>query len=251
MNYRMIPGIILIWLSVAAPPGHAQDAREVVDAAVRYYRGLSSVCVMDMTILRPHWKRTMTIKAWTKGQKDSIFFIIAPPKDEGNGTLKKGKEMWTYNPKLSQVMKLPPTMMSQGWMGSDFSNDDLAKSDSIIEEYGHTLEGKEVQEGKKVYRIKALPKPGAAVVWGMQRLKIREDHILLSQEFFDEEMKLVKALTSTQIQPMGGKLFPKNWDMKRGEEEGEHTVVDYREIRFDVDLPERLFTVPALKTTWK
>ena len=251
MNYRIIPGVILIWITMAGPPVYAQDAKEVVDAAVRYYRGQSSVCVMDMTIRRPHWQRTLTIKAWTKGQKESIFFIVAPPKDEGNGTLKKGKEMWTYNPKLSQVMKLPPSMMSQGWMGSDFSNDDLAKSDSIIDEYDHTLEGKEVHEGKRVYRIKSLPKPGAAVVWGMQRLKIREDHILLSQEFFDEEMKLVKALTSTQIQPMGGRLFPKNWDMKRAEEEGEHTVVDYREIRFDVDLPDRLFTVPALKTTWK
>jgi outer membrane lipoprotein-sorting protein len=128
-----------------------------------------------MTIHRPDWERSLTIKAWTRGEKDSIFFILTPPKDVGNGTLKRGREMWIYNPKVNRVIKLPPSMMSQAWMGSDFSNNDLAKSDSILEDYTHLLEGVETHEGKKVYVVKSTPKPAAPVVWGMQRLKIRED----------------------------------------------------------------------------
>ncbi|OEU53393.1 MAG: hypothetical protein BA872_04040 [Desulfobacterales bacterium C00003060] len=96
------------------------------------------------------WERVMTINAWTKGQKDSLFFIIAPPKDDGNGTLKKGREMWMYNPKVNRVIKLPPSMMSQAWMGSDFSNNDLSKSDSLINDYSHTIVGTETHERKKV-----------------------------------------------------------------------------------------------------
>jgi len=190
----------------------------------------------------------MTIKAWTRGQKDSLFTIIAPPKDKGNGTLKRGREMWTYNPKVNRVIKLPPSMMSQAWMGSDFSNNDLAKSDSIIDDYAHTLEGTEIHEGKTVYIIKSIPRPEAPVVWGMQKLKVRSDHILLAEEFYDEDLVLVKAMTGTDIQMLGGKLFPKLWKIQKADVEDEYTLLDYKELDFKKDLPGKLFTVPSLRS---
>jgi outer membrane lipoprotein-sorting protein len=225
----------------------AQDAKTLVEKAVNYYRGKASISEVDMTIHRPGWQRVLTIKAWTKGQKNSIFYIVAPHKDEGNGTLKKGREMWMYNPRVNRVIKLPPSMMSQAWMGSDFSNNDIAKSDSIIEDYIHSISDTEIQDGKKVYAIESTPKPGAPVVWGLQRLRIREDLIFLSQEFFDEELKLVKAMTSGQIQMLGGKLFPKLWKMQRADAEDEFTLLEYRELSFREDLPDRLFTLSSLK----
>ena len=74
-----------------------------------YRRGQTSVSVVDMAIHRPTWQSIVTIKAWTKGEKDSLFRIIAPPKDRDNGTLKKGKNMWMYNPENSRVTKIPPS----------------------------------------------------------------------------------------------------------------------------------------------
>jgi len=200
-----------------------------------------------MIVHRPDWERVVTIKAWTKGQNDSIFRIIAPPKDHGNGTLKKKREMWMYNPKVNRSIKIPPSMMSQAWMGSDFSNDDLSKTDSMIKDYIHTIEGTETHEGKKVYLIKSMPKPEAPVIWGMQKLKIREDRIFLAQEFYDEDLKLVKALTTLQIQMLGGKLFPKVWKMQKADVKDKYTVLEYKELIFDRDLPDRLFTVSSLK----
>lgn len=226
---------------------NGQYAQALVEAAVSYYRGEASISTVDMTIHRPNWERVITIKAWTKGQKDSIFIILAPPKDNGNGTLKRGREMWTYNPKVNRVIKLPPSMMSQAWMGSDFSNNDLAKSDSVIEDYTHTITGTEIHDGKKVYVIKSMPKPEAPVVWGMQKLKIREDHILLSQEFYDEDLKLVKAMTGQQIQMLGGKLFPKVWKMQKSDVKDEYTLLNYKELMFKQDLPDSLFTLSSLK----
>lgn len=226
---------------------NGQDAQALVEAAVSYYRGEASISTVDMTIHRPNWERVITIKAWTKGQKDSIFIILAPPKDNGNGTLKRGKEMWIYNPKINRVIKLPPSMMSQAWMGSDFSNNDLAKSDSVIEDYTHTITGTEMHDGKKVYVIKSMPKPEAPVVWGMQKLKIREDHMLLSQEFYDEDLKLVKAMTGQQIQMLGGKLFPKVWKMQKSDVKDEYTLLNYKELMFKQDLPDSLFALSSLK----
>jgi outer membrane lipoprotein-sorting protein len=225
-----------------------QDIQALVQAAVEYYRGTASIATVSMTIHRPGWERTMTMKAWTKGQKNSLFTIIAPPKDKGNGTLKRGPEMWTYNPKINRVIKLPPSMMSQSWMGSDFSNNDLAKSDSFVEDYNHTLSSIETHDGKKVYVTKSIPKPGAPVIWGMQQLKIREDFILLSQAFYDEDFELVKAMEGSEIQMLGGKMFPKIWKMQKADVKDEYTLLNYKELSFKEDLPDRLFTLSSLKS---
>ena len=243
----------LVWLIIitifipAFQPVKAQDPAELVKAAVDYYRGKASIATVDMIIHRPRWTRTMTIKAWTKGQKDSLFTVLAPPKDKGNGTLKRGREMWTFNPKVNRVIKLPPSMMSQAWMGSDFSNNDLAKSDSILEDYTHELIGTETHEGKKVFVIKSLPKSDAPVVWGMQKIKVREDFIILAEEYYDEDMKLVKAMTGYEIQMFGGKLFPKQWTMQKADKKGEYTLLDYKALEFKEDLSNRLFTLGALR----
>ncbi|MDY0040582.1 MAG: outer membrane lipoprotein-sorting protein [Desulforhabdus sp.] len=251
MKRNLLIVLCLLPVVVYSRSAAAQNAADIVQAAIEYYRGKASEAVVEMIIHRPDWERSMTIKARTKGQKQSIFFITAPPKDKGNGTLKVGREMWTYNPKVNRIIKLPPSMMSQSWMGSDFSNDDLAKSDSIVEDYTHTLEGTEAMEGKKVYVIKSLPKPAAPVVWGMQKLKIREDHVLLGQEFYDEEFELVKAMTGRQIVMMGGKLFPRIWTMQKAEARDEYTMLDYKELEFKDELPDHLFTTSSLRTAWR
>ena len=226
----------------------AQDAQTLVEDSFNYMRGKTSISTVVMTIHRPDWQRTMTIKVWTKGQEDSIFRIIAPARDSGNGTLKKGREMWMYNPKINRVIKIPPSMMSQAWMGSDFSNDDLSKTESLINDYTHTVIGTETHEGKKVYIIKSMPKPEAPVVWGMQKLKIREDHIFLVQGFYDEDLQLVKIMTTLQIQMLGGKLFPKVWKMQKADVKDEYTVLEYKELVFDKNLPNSKFTLSSLKT---
>ena len=225
----------------------AQDARTLVKAGFDYMRGKSSFSVVDMTVHRPNWERKMTIEAWTKGFKNSLFRIIAPARDKDNGTLKKGREMWMYNHKINRVIKLPPSMMSQAWMGSDFSNNDLSKTDSLIDEYIHTITGTQTHDGKKVYLIKSIPKQDAPVVWGMQKLKIREDHIFLAQEFYDEDFKLVKIMTTFKIQMLGGKLFPKVWRMQKADVTDEYTELNYKELSFKKNLKDSLFTISNLK----
>ncbi|MEE4607437.1 MAG: outer membrane lipoprotein-sorting protein [Desulfobacteraceae bacterium] len=230
--------------AAAEPP----DAVAIVKAGFDYYRGLASEAEVEMVIHRPTWERTMGMRAWTKGTDKSLIRITAPPKDEGNGTLKIGHEMWTFNPKVNRVIKLPPALMAQSWLGSDFSNNDLAKSDSILNDYTHTLKGTEAHEGHTVYVIESMPKPAAPVVWGKQVLKIRDDHILLAETFFDEALAPVKRMTAGDIQMMGGRLFPKTWRMQEVDKPDEYTLLRYHALSFLDDLPERLFTLNALKT---
>ena len=234
-------------LPAAAGQGRAMEAQELVRATVEYLRDESSRAEVEMTIHRPDWQRTMSITAWTKGREKSVFWIVSPPKDRGNGTLKRGDEMWIYNPKINRVIKLPPSMMSQSWQGSDFSNNDLAKSDDIVDKYTHEIIGTQAHEGKTAYVVRSLPKPGAPVIWGMQELVIREDHILLRQAFFDEDKKPVKILTMEEIEMMGGKLYPVRWRMASAEKKEEYTLLDYRDLEFEVPIAEPMFSVASLR----
>ncbi len=236
--------LLLPWQALAAD---APDASALVENSFKYMRGNASIATVIMTIHRPDWEREMTIKAWTRGKKYSLFYIQSPPKDHGNGTLKKSREMWMYNPKVNRVIKVPPSMMSQSWMGSDFSNNDLAKSDSFVNDYIHSIVGTETHDGQKVYVIKSMPKPDAPVIWGMQMLKIREDLIWLSQEFFDEDFKSVKRMTTLEIQMMGGKLYPKVWRMRETDKEDRYTQLTYSSLTFKSDLPDSLFTLTSLR----
>jgi outer membrane lipoprotein-sorting protein len=244
--------IKLSWIALLLFPWQAlaaddPDADTLVEDSFKYMRGNASIATVIMTIHRPDWERKMTIKAWTRGKKYSLFYIQSPPKDHGNGTLKKSREMWMYNPKVNRVIKVPPSMMSQSWMGSDFSNNDLAKSDSFVNDYIHSIVGTETHEGLKVYVIKSMPKPDAPVIWGMQMLKIREDLIWLSQEFFDEDFKSVKRMTTLEIQMMGGKLYPKVWRMRETDKEDRYTQLTYSSLTFKSDLPDSLFTLTSLR----
>ena len=224
-----------------------KDAKKLIEDAWDYMRDLSSYAEIRMTVHRPEWERNYVLKAWTKGRKKSIFFLEYPPRDKGNGTLKKEREMWTFNPKIKRVIKIPPSMMSQSWMGSDFSNNDLAKADSVLEDYQHELIATEEHEGHKVYVIQAIPKTNAPVVWGKEILKLRDDFILLQESFYDEDMQLVKEMTVEQIEMIGGKLYPKIWYMKKADITDEYTKLEYNEAKFNINIPDNYFTISNLK----
>lgn len=250
-NCQLLRGIYcLLFVTFTSVCGAADttDPAAIVQASFEHYRGQASEATIEMVIHRPDWERAMQMQVWTEGTEDSLIRIVEPPKDAGNGTLKKGGDMWTFNPKVNRVIKLPPSMMSQSWMGSDFSNNDLAKSDTILDDYTHELTGAETHDGHTVYVIESTPKPHAPVVWGMQELKIRDDDILLEETFFDEDLEPVKRLTTDEIQSLGGRLFPKVWTMQDVEAEGEYTLMRYHRLEFREDLPDDLFTVNELKT---
>jgi outer membrane lipoprotein-sorting protein len=240
-------GLVGLIGSTAGSPS-ARDARAIIEAGFDHYRGKASEATVEMVIHRPSWERVMKLDAWTKGTDRSLVRITAPAKDEGNGTLKRGREMWTYNPKVNRVIKLPPSLMSQSWLGSDFSNNDVAKSDSILTDYTHELVGTTTQDGHTVWIIKSTPKPDAPVVWGMQILHIRDDDVLLMEEYFDEDLQPVKRMTGSQIQMLGGRMFPKVWKMQEQDKKGQYTLLRYDRLVFKDDLPESTFTLNRLKT---
>ena len=203
MNKSYVLPLLLLVSSFAAE-GQERDATQIVRDAVDHWRGLSSYTEMMMVIHRPDWERSMTMRAWTKGQDQSLVRVVEPKKDRGNGTLTDENSMWSFSPKVNRVIKVPSSMMGQSWMGSDFSNKDIARADDIIDQYDHSILNHEEVDGILVYDIESIPHEEAAVVWGREVLKIRDDHVVLEHAFFDQDGELVKKLVSLEVGEMGG-----------------------------------------------
>lgn len=224
------------------------DAKAIVAAAVEYLRDSSSYGDLTVTVHRPQWERAMRVEVWTRGESDSLLRINEPAKDRGTSMLRKGDELWTYAPKVNRSVKLPPSMLEQAWMGSDFSNNDLSKAETLVRDYSHTYLGTEQEDGHEIHAIEARPIPGAPVVWGKQMLRIRDDRIVLQQSFFDERGRLVKEMHVTGIHVMSGKLFPQTWTMTKADAPDQFTRLHYHQVAFGRKLRDEFFSLSNLSS---
>ncbi len=244
MNY--IAGLILGLLSagsIAADP----DPAELIRKAMDHWRGVNSYGEMTMVIHRPDWERRMSMEAWTEGDKHSLVRVTAPARDAGNGTLVMDNNMWSYAPKINRVVKVPSSMMSQSWMGSDLSNKDISKSTDIIDQYEHTFLATREDEGHQTWVIQSIPHEDAAVVWGKEVWSIRDDYVLIEQQFWDQDNVLVKTFRTLEIKELGGRTVATVMRMQDVEKPGEWTEMRVDSSEFDIALPKNLFTLSNLR----
>jgi len=233
--------------SVQLKADEITDAKDLVRAAMDHWRGINSYSEMTMTIHRPDWERSMSMRAWSEGDKLSLVRVTEPKKDAGNGTLLKDNDMWSYSPKINRIIKIPSSMMSQGWMGSDFSNKDISKSTDILDEYEHSLTSQAEEDGHTIYTIEAIPHEDAAIVWGKEILKIRDDFVMLEEQFWDQDGELVKVMRASDIAEMGGRSVARVLRMGKLETPDEWTEMTVSTIEFDLELPPGIFTLSNLR----
>ena len=241
-----LAAVLFLFFSLTAQ-AQTPDAATLIKAAIEYWRDTSSYAVSEMTIHRPDWERRVTFRVWTRGDKHSLVRVIAPAKDVGNATLLVDNDMWSFTPKINRVIKIPSSMMTQSWMGSDFSNSDLAKADDLIEYYTHRLLKTETRDGHTQYVIESIPKETAPVVWGKEVVTVRDDYVLLEHAFYDQQGKLLKTLTTQELKPMGGKTVATRQRMQKLDKPDEWTQIDVREARFGVEIPANMFTLGNLR----
>jgi outer membrane lipoprotein-sorting protein len=225
----------------------AQDAITILRTTFDNWRAESSHAVLEMEIQRASGKRSMTLDSWTQGEKKALVRFTAPARDAGNATLQLGNSTYVFNPKLNQVIKLPASALSQSWMGSDFSYEDLSRSEKVIDDYDHKLLSTKSQSGHKIYVIESIPKPGVPVVWGKQVLTVRDDGVMLSVEYFDQLGKRVRAMVTDQVKNIGGRPYPVVMTMRADAKPGQYTRVITRSAEFDVSIPAYVFTKSNLQ----
>jgi hypothetical protein len=155
--------------------------------------------------------------------------------------------MWSYSPKINRIIKIPSSMMNQGWMGSDFSNKDISKSTDILDQYDHILTARSEVDGHTVYTIEAIPHEDAAIVWGKEVLKIRDDFVLLEEQYWDQDGELVKVMRAREVVEMGGRSVARVLRMGKLDTPEEWTEMTVSAIEFDLEMPAGIFTLSNLR----
>jgi hypothetical protein len=217
-------------------------AADLIAKVQALLRSDTNVGVYRMEIVRPEWRREIRLKSWDDRPGKRFFVrILAPKKDKDTAFLKVGGNLWMYLPKLERDIKIPPSMMLTSWMGSDFTNDDLVKSSSVVDDYDHRLIAREGTGEAAVATIESIPKPEAPVVWGKLVHRVRLDGTPLDEVFYDERGAAVRRLSFEAVTELGGRRIPTRWVIEPLGKEGHRTVMVIEEIAFDVAIPEPTF----------
>lgn len=224
------------------------DATTIVRKANDLMIGRSSQSTAIMTVIRPSWTRKVEMKTWSLGNDYYMVQITAPAQDKGQVFLKRFSEMWNWVPNISRIIKIPPSMMGQNWMGSDFTNNDLVKANSIVEDYNHKILGSESIEGFDCYKIELTPKESAAVVWDKIITWIAKDkYFMLKSEFYNEDGELVNRETQSEIRHFDDRDLPSKLVMTPVKEKGKQTIMEFKKLDFNVSLKPAFFSQQNMK----
>ncbi len=240
--------LLLFMLLAVVSAVQAQDIKEIVKQADEKFRGNSSEGEMTMIIKRPSWSRTVSMKNWTLGDEYSLIYITAPAKEKGQVFLKRQKDMWNWVPNIERMIKIPPSMMMQSWMGSDFTNDDLVSQSSLVKDYTHKLLGEETIDGYQCYKVELIPHDDAPVVWGKIIMWIsKDDYYWLKTEYYDEDNFLVNTEILSDVKKMDDRTMPTRMEMIPADEEGHKTIIIFDKMKFNIKLKESFFSQQNMK----
>jgi len=245
----MLISIITLLLSFfIGSPTQDLTAEQIIKKSEENFRGATNVAEIKMTINRPKWTREMVMKSWSIEDRLAMILVKEPVRDKGTAFLKNEKEIWNWVPSIEKVVKLPPSMMMQSWMGSDFTNDDLVRNSSIIQDYTHSILGEEKVDGYDCYKIELMPKPDAPVVWGKIVSWISKDSYLqLKSEFYDEDDYLINLMEGENVKEVDGRTIPTKLTITPVDDEGNQTIVEYISIDFDAEIDPNMFSVQKMK----
>jgi len=228
--------------------GQDMTAKEIIKKMDDNAFGGKIKAKMKMTIVRPSWTRSMELKSWADGEDYSLILVTSPAREKGITTLKREKEMWNFQPSIDRTIKMPPSMMMQSWMGSDFKNDDLVRQSSTVNDYTHKNLGKETVAGRECYKVELIPNEDAPVVWGKVVIWVDlKDYLQLKAEFYDEDEELVQTILGEDVKDMGGRTLPAKMVLIPADEEGHKTIMEYLSLEFDAKFEDRFFSTQNMK----
>jgi outer membrane lipoprotein-sorting protein len=240
--------LVLDILSIFSVGAQNPTATEIVEKADNLLHGECSYAEMEMQIIRPSWSRILRFNAWTKGDDYSLIYITFPQREKGQRFLKRSREMWNYVPAIDQMIKIPPGMMMQSWMGSDLTNNDLVNAASIVKDYDHKILRKETLRDRECYVIEMIPHKEAQVVWRKVITWISTtDFLNLRNEYYDEAYKLVNEEILDEIEDVGDRTIPTRYTVIPANEEGHQTIIKFEKINIGAEIEESFFSIQNMK----
>lgn len=240
----LMRGSLLFLMLMLVNPARAAEpsGSEIVDRVEKLLWGKTLQGEFEMQVKTKTWQRTLQLRVWMDKPDRSFIRILSPAKEAGIGSLRIKTEMWNYLPSVERTIKIPPSMMLQPWMGSDFTNDDLVKESSIVDDYTQNVIGTAEVNGNMVWQVEAIPKPEAAVVWGRIVYWVQRDTYLpVKEEFYNERGELIRVMTFSEVKTLGGRTIPTRWEMRPVKKPDNVTTVILKQVSYDQPMDDDVF----------
>jgi outer membrane lipoprotein-sorting protein len=237
---------------VIAPPSplpgqvSIPDVDSVMDHIDDLYRSESSHALMRMTVVRERGTRELELEAWTKGEEEALIVIRSPAREAGTATLMTEEGLWNYAPRADRLIRIPSGLLSESWMGSHFTNDDLMRETSYLDDYTAELSRLE-EEGTTYLQATLTPKPDAPVVYSKLVFLITPgDWVPVRAEYYDDE-EVVRIMRFEEVKTVAGRKIPMRMVLRPTDDPEERTVVEYVELELNVPVDDDLFTRQGLR----
>ena len=183
------------------------DVDRIMDYIDDLYRSQSSYSQMRMTVVRERGTRELEMESWSRGDDEALIVIRSPAREAGAATLRTEDGLWNYAPRADRLIRIPSGLLSESWMGSHFTNDDLVRETSYLDDYDASLSAGEL-DGVTHFKATLIPKPDAPVVYTELVFYITtDDWVPVRSEYYDEG-ELVRAWAFDDIQTISGKKIP-------------------------------------------
>jgi outer membrane lipoprotein-sorting protein len=239
---------IVLILALLASAAVQQTPEEIVRHVDELLRGESSRGRVSMEVVTARWTRTMEMEMWSLGQDYSLVRLLAPARDAGTATLKAGRDIWNYLPRVDRTIKVPGAGMGGSWMGSHFTYDDLVRESSLVDDFDVAVGFEGTRDGQEIWEFTLTPRPEAPVVWSRMELEVRQrDRMPLNARYFDDRGNLARTMVFSQFQTMDGRLVPTELTMRPEDRPGERTTLRYANLEFDVGLDAGFFSLQRLR----
>lgn len=242
-------GTIAFMPIVAPAPARGQPLPaldDVVKHLDELYRYESSHAVMTMTVVRDRGTRELTLESWSRGEDEALIVIRAPSREAGTATLRTADGLWNYAPRADRLIRIPTGLLSEAWMGSHFTNDDLIRDTSYDDDYTSELAWA-TRGGTRYLQVTMTPRPDAPVVYTRVVFLLAVDdwtpHVA---EYFDEG-RLIRTMRFDEVSTVSGRRLPMRMVLQPQDRPTERTEMRYDRLVFDIPVDTDLFTQRGLR----
>lgn len=252
--------ILSILLGMTLPPLLANatpDVQEIVDraSAASYYQGRDGRAAVHMSIVDAQDRERTRDFVILRSDIDDVdnseqrFYVhFDRPADVNRTAFLVWKnpdaddDRWLYLPALDLVKRIAPSDERTSFVGSHFFYEDV--SGRGPREDIHTLE----EETDVYYVVHSTPKePGTTEFASYRNWIHKATFIPVKSEYYDETGEVYRIYTASSVEIVDGHptvVQSSMVDMRIGGE----TKMSYSDVKYDLDLPDDIFTERYLRT---
>lgn len=223
------------------------DADEILKKVEQNMSSDNRVFESEMIIHGRRSSRTIASKTYSVGDKRSFTEYLSPAREAGTKMLKLENQLWIYSPSTDRTIQISGHLLRQSVMGSDLSYEDMMDDRKLTDIYSAKVAGEESIDGRKTWVLELTAKVEDVAYYKRKMWIDQERYVPLKEELYAKSGQLLKRTTLSDVQKIQGRWFPMTVVFKDMLKQGEGTEFRMKNVQFNQQIPEYLFTKAALK----